>query len=49
VERVFGWIKHVAAMRQTKFRGRRRVAWMFQLAAAALILRRMQRLLLQPV
>ncbi len=45
VEQVFGWIKHVAGMRQTKFRGRRRVEWMFQLAAAALNLRRMQRLL----
>jgi transposase len=49
VEQVFGWIKHVAGMRQTKFRGRRRVEWMFQLAAAALNLRRMQRLLLPPV
>jgi len=49
VEQVFGWIKHVAGMRQTKFRGRRRVEWMFRLAAAALNLRRMQRLLLQPV
>ena len=45
VEQVFGWIKHVAGMRQTKFRGRRRVEWMFQLAVAALNLRRMQRLL----
>lgn len=47
VEQVFGWIKHVAGMRQTKFRGRRRVEWMFQLAAAALNLRRLQRLLPQ--
>lgn len=47
VEQVFAWIKHVAGMRQTKFRGRRRVEWMFQLAAAALNLRRMQRLLPQ--
>jgi transposase len=45
VEQVFGWIKQVAGMRQTKFRGRRRVEWMFQLAIAALNLRRMQRLL----
>jgi transposase len=45
VEQVFGWIKYVAGMRQTKFRGRRRVEWMFQLAVAALNLRRMQRLL----
>jgi transposase len=45
VEQVFGWIKQAAGMRQTKFRGRRRVEWMFQLAASALNLRRMQRLL----
>jgi len=47
VEQVFGWIKHVAGLRQTKFRGRKRVQWMFQLAAAALNLRRLQRLLPQ--
>ena len=47
VEQVFGWIKHVAGLRQTKFRGRKRVEWMFQLAAAALNLRRLQRLLPQ--
>jgi hypothetical protein len=47
VEQVFGWIKHIAGMRQTKFRGRRRVEWMFQLAAAGLNLRRLQRLLPQ--
>jgi hypothetical protein len=47
VEQVFSWIKHVAGLRQTKFRGRRRVQWMFQLAAAALNLRRLQRLLPQ--
>ena len=45
VEQVFGWIKQVAGMRQTKFRGRRRVEWMFQFAAAALNLRRLGRLL----
>jgi transposase len=45
VEQVFGWIKAVAGMRQTKFRGRRRVEWMFQLAVSALNLRRMERLL----
>jgi transposase len=45
VEQVFGWIKHVAGMRQTKFRGRRRVEWMFRLAVSALNLLRMQRLL----
>jgi transposase len=47
VEQVFGWMKHTAGLRQTKFRGRRRVEWMFQLAAAALNLRRMGRLLPQ--
>jgi transposase len=47
VEQVFGWIKHVAGLRQIKFRGRQRVEWLFQLAAAALNLRRMQRLLPQ--
>jgi hypothetical protein len=45
VEQGFGWIKHVAGLRQTKLRGRRRVEWMFQLAAAALNLRRLGRLL----
>lgn len=45
VEQVFGWLKHTAGLRQTKFRGRKRVEWMFQLAVAALNLRRMQRLL----
>jgi IS5 family transposase len=45
VEQVFGWMKQVAGLWQTKFRGRRRVEWMFQLAMSALNLRRMQRLL----
>ncbi len=45
VEQVFGWIKQVGGLWQTKFRGRRRVEWMFQLAVSALNLRRMQRLL----
>jgi transposase len=45
VEQVFGWIKHAAGMRQTKYRGRRRVEWMFRLAVSALNLLRMQRLL----
>jgi len=45
VEQVFSWIKHVAGLRQTKLRGRRRVDWMFRLAASALNLLRMARLL----
>lgn len=48
IEQVFGWIKQVGGMWQTKFRGRRRVEWMFQLAVSALNLRRMQRLLASP-
>src|SRR5450631_565970 len=45
VEQVFGWLKQTAGLRQTKVPGRQRVEWMFQLATAALNLRRMQRLL----
>ena len=45
VEQVFGWIKQVGGLRQTKFRGRRRVEWMFCLAVSALNLLRLQRLL----
>jgi hypothetical protein len=48
VEQVFGWLKHTAGLGQTKFRGRRRVDWMFRLAAAALNLLRVERLLLVP-
>jgi len=45
VEQVFAWLKHTAGLRQTKFRGRRRVEWLFRLAAAALNLVRLHRLL----
>lgn len=45
VEKVFGWIKIVAGLRKTKFRGRRRVDWSFQLAAAAMNLIRLAKLL----
>ena len=45
VEQVFGWIKYTAGMRRTKLRGRSRVEWMFQLAAAAYNLVRMRTLL----
>jgi transposase len=44
VEEVFGWLKTVAAMRKTKFRGRERVGWMFTFAAAAYNLVRMRNL-----
>jgi len=35
VEEVFGWMKTVARMRKTYFRGPDRVGWMFTFAAAA--------------
>ena len=44
VEKVFGWIKTVAGLRQTKLRGRPRVDWQFRLAAAAYNLIRMVKL-----
>ena len=35
VEQSFAWIKHWAGFRQVKLRSRRRVEWLFQIAAAA--------------
>jgi transposase len=45
IEKVFGWIKSVAGLRQTKLRGRQRVDWQFRLAAAAHNLIRMVKLI----
>jgi transposase len=45
VEQSFAWIKHWAGFRQVKLRGRKRVQWLFQIAAAAYNLVRMSRLL----
>ena len=45
VEKVFAWLKGAAGLWQTKFRGLRRVEWMFQLATAAYNLRRAATLL----
>lgn len=45
VEKIFGWMKVVAGLRKTKFRGRRRVHWMFSLGAAAFNLIRMAKLI----
>jgi transposase len=45
VEKIFGWMKVVAGQRKTKFRGRRRVHWMFSLGAAAYNLIRMAKLI----
>ena len=45
IEEANGWIKTVAGMAQTKFRGLARVGWMFQFKAAAYNLIRLPRLL----
>jgi len=45
VEQSFAWIKHWAGFRQVKLRSRKRVEWLFQIAATAYNLIRMSRLL----
>ena len=45
IEEAFGWIKMVAELRQTRFRGRDRVDLAFTFAAAAYNLVRLPRLL----
>ena len=45
IEEVFGWIKGSAGLRQTRHRGLERVAWRFDLTAAAYNLIRLPRLL----
>jgi transposase len=45
VEKTLGWIQFVAGLGKTKFRRRRRVDWMFRLAAAAGNLLRMAKLI----
>jgi len=45
IEEAFGWIKTVAGLRQTKLRGRAKVAWVFTFAAAAYNLVRAPKLL----
>ena len=44
VEEVFGWMKTIAGLRQTRHRGVDRVGWVFTLAAAAYNLVRMRNL-----
>jgi len=44
VEEIFGWMKTIGPMRQTRIRGIRRVDWMFVLSAAAYNLVRMRNL-----
>jgi transposase len=48
IEKHFGWMKTIGGMRKTKYRGRRRVGWMFSLAAAASNLIRMAKLVPEP-
>lgn len=48
IEEVFGWIKHSAGLRQSKFRGRDRVDAQFVLALAAYNLIRLPKLLEAP-
>src|SRR6202043_2302403 len=45
VEKIFGWLKVVAGLRKIKFRGRRRVHWIWSLGAAAFNLMRMTKLI----
>jgi hypothetical protein len=45
VEKVFGWAKQDRPVRQVKFRGRRRVDWLFRIVAAAHNLLRMGKLI----
>jgi hypothetical protein len=44
IEKIFAWLKQIGGQRRTRFRGRERVGWMFQLAAAAYNLVRMNNL-----
>ena len=48
VEEVFGWLKTVGLCRQTRFRGRARVGWMFTFAVAAYNLVRLRNLRAMP-
>ena len=45
IEEAFGWIKGVAGLRQTKFRGLAKVDWAFAFAAAAYDLVRVPKLI----
>jgi transposase len=49
VEEIFGWLKTVGLMRKTRYRGTRRVDWMFTLALAAYNLVRIRNLTAQTV
>ena len=45
VEQVFGWMKTTAGIRKTRYRGRKKVEWMFTFAAAAYNLVRIRNLM----
>src|SRR6058998_2524334 len=47
VEEIFGWLKTVGLMRKTRYRGTRRVDWMFTFALAAYNLVRLRTLTVQ--
>jgi len=49
VEEIFGWLKTVGLMRKTRYRGTRRVDWMFTFALAAYNLVRLRTLTVQTV
>jgi len=44
VEEVFGWLKTIGLLRQTRYRGRERVGWMFRFATAVYSLVRIRNL-----
>ena len=48
VEEVFGWLKTVGLLRQTRYRGRERVGWMFTFATAVYNLVRIRNLTAAP-
>ena len=48
IEEGFGWMKTVAGLRKTKYRGIEKVGWAFTLAAAAYNLIRLPKLLAEP-
>jgi len=44
-KRAFGWMKTIAGLRKTKYRGLEKVRWAFTLAAAAYNLIRLSKLI----
>ncbi|HEY8128201.1 MAG TPA: transposase, partial [Hyphomicrobium sp.] len=48
IEEGFGWMKTVAGLRKTKYRGLDKVGWTFAFAAAAYNLIRLPKLMTEP-